>query len=381
MAQIKPLRILTQPKFPDGCTWYRTLMFVREVREQGLATINMLPDAGKASEDDIFKLVMETDVLYTRFTSTAVADMIWSVKTKMKKLNKKIKIVLDTDDDLFNISPLNNAYEAWGPDDVVLPDGRELWINGKGKFDKFTNRRSLISYEEALETADVVTTTTMRLKEQLDKHNDNVVVFPNSLKARDWPELPKQNDGKVRVLWAGGSSHYEDLIEIQEPLKAIMEKYPHVELHVVGHHFPGFTRVLPQEQVKTWDWINCDGHSWRLAGIRPDIGLAPLQDRAFNRAKSCLKWYEYSMLGIPTIAGNVPPYSDEIIHGVNGILANPDTFYQELEKLILDPKLRVALGANAKSWVQENRNIEQTTKEWVEFMYALAGKPMPEGGK
>jgi hypothetical protein len=321
---------------------------------------------------------MESDILYTRFTSTTIADMIWSIRDRTKKLNKKIKIVLDTDDDLFTISPLNNAYDGWGPDDVVLPDGKKLWMTGEGTFDKFRNRRNLISYEEALEVADVVTTTTLRLKEKLDKRNDQVVVFPNSLKASDWPELPKNTDGKVRIVWAGGSSHYEDLIEIQAPLKAIMDKYKHVELHIVGHHFSGFTKTLPQDQVKVWDWINCDGHSWRLAGIRPDIGLAPLQDKVFNHAKSCIKWYEYSMLGIPTIAGNVPPYSDEIQHGVNGFLANPDTFYDELEKLIKDPGLRVKIGDNAKRWVMEHRDIKNTAREWVEFMYAVAGKPMPK---
>ena len=70
-----------------------------------------------------------------------------------------------------------------------------------------------------------------------------------------------------------------------------------------------------------------DPHEWP----RWAAGLAPLEDTPFNRAKSDLKFLEYSALGLPTVASRVTPYLGIDAHG--GVLAdNSDAlrFYERL---------------------------------------------------
>ena len=66
--------------------------------------------------------------------------------------------------------------------------------------------------------------------------------------------------------------------------------------------------------------------SW-LAERPWNVGIAPLVDSAFTRSKSHIKWMEYSMYEIPTIASRVYPYfmdvagRDTIRDGETGIIS------------------------------------------------------------
>jgi hypothetical protein len=68
--------------------------------------------------------------------------------------------------------------------------------------------------------------------------------------------------------------------------------------------------------------VPTEGHGFHLATIGAHSGLAPLAANEFNQKKSCLKWYEYSTLGLAAIATKVTPYSDEITHDATGLLSD-----------------------------------------------------------
>ena len=102
-----------------------------------------------------------------------------------------------------------------------------------------------------------------------------------------------------------------------------------------------------------------------MASLNLDIAIIPLADTEFNHSKSCIKWYEFSSLGVPSLVSNVTPYKDEI---QNNALAynSSEEFVQMLSDLIEDKNLREHLGNNACEWVKANRDLADTSKHYIQ---------------
>jgi glycosyltransferase involved in cell wall biosynthesis len=89
----------------------------------------------------------------------------------------------------------------------------------------------------------------------------------------------------------------------------------------------------------------------------------PLDDIAFNEAKSGLKMLEYAALGVPVIAS---PTSDNArLHGAGiGVLASkPKHWASLLRRLLTDPDERAALAVAGRA-AAASQTIEGTTDRW-----------------
>jgi hypothetical protein len=103
-----------------------------------------------------------------------------------------------------------------------------------------------------------------------------------------------------------------------------------------------------------------------LSRLGIDIGLAPLHDTTFNRAKSDIKYLEYSAIGAVTIASPVAPYLSSI-RKERGMLVRPnnmDGWSRAINVAVGDPHLRQRLGAAARDWVRRERSIQATAGRW-----------------
>jgi glycosyltransferase involved in cell wall biosynthesis len=361
---MKKALILT-PRGNDGCTWYRTFQFSRYAKQHGVLNAGYL-DTSLLHGDGLAEIIRAADAFIIRLNDTtayALFDIITDAKT-----NKPI--ILDIDDMYDNIDPLSDMYRVYGTSDVKLPDGTYLWKDGEAGFDVAKNVERVMRFHSLIEAVDAVIVTTINLKNYAERFNPNVVIIPNAIDFSLFPRLDIRRDDRVRVLWAGGSTHYPDLIEIAPALKEVMERNTNVDFHILGVPFNGVIKDLPKDRVFPYGWINSDGHGYRLATIHADIGIAPLKkNMEFNHYKSSVKYYEYSALGMATIAANMPPYSDDIQHEVTGMLFNtPGEFLGALQALIDDPVKRLAMGEAAHQYVRRNRDINDISVDWGEFI-------------
>jgi glycosyltransferase involved in cell wall biosynthesis len=361
------IKIITTPLQDNGQAWFRLTQWATYLRDHDLALVSHL--SMKMPLNEMIELIGAHDVFFVRFISGDVRQLIEQVR----RAHPQVAIVFDDDDDARNVSPFNESYDTWGLDEVQLPDGTILWQQGKAGFNKYRNRMQLVDYEGAAEMADIVTTTTKRLKASLERLNDAVAIIPNAVDFARYPDLPqlRANTTRIKLLWAGSASHYEDVMSIQPALKRVLEARPDIELHTVGTTFKGFTKDLPESQVIHHPWVPVEAHGFHLATIGAHIGLAPLVDNEFNRNKSALKWYEYTALGIPTIASNVAPYSDEIKHDTNGLLADATTFDKAIIALADDPIRRTALAQTAGDNVEDNNSIAVVAKLWLDVLQSV----------
>ena len=128
----------------------------------------------------------------------------------------------------------------------------------------------------------------------------------------------------MRILCMGSMTHAADLALIAPALERLLRAYPErVTVDVLGMTAAptlpvGVRRVIPpfyatQSYPAFVHWINSVVPGWHL-------GLAPLADTPFNRAKSSIKAMDYAAMGLAVLASDVPAYRGSLADGVAGRL-------------------------------------------------------------
>ena len=193
--------------------------------------------------------------------------------------------------------------------------------------------------------------------------------------AKAGPTVKKQ-DGRIRIGYTGCGNHGGDLEHIKRPLLAILDEFPNVEFVTSGAMRRGRKDapvVIEHERSYVLNqWASIDDWPSAVKGWQMDIGIAPLLDVTFNRAKSNLRWLEYSALGIPTVASNVRPFRDSIEDGKDGfVCASRKAWYETLRGLIIDAGKRRSVGAAAYKRVKAGFNMDDVAKSYRSILEVI----------
>jgi hypothetical protein len=138
-----------------------------------------------------------------------------------------------------------------------------------------------------------------------------VCLLRNPLDLGRWGNPENVTDGPVLGYAGVLYGHQEDVALLRSWLGPFVERHDLRIIHA-GHHpsLPSFAESagVDPERVETrpahtWDEYAA---SHPMAGM--DIGLVPLVDRSYNRAKSALKGMEYASCGVPFVASSSPEY-------------------------------------------------------------------------
>lgn len=303
---------------------------------------------GESLEERYTRIFTEYDVLWACYTAHAEdASAMFYFRDKFKK-----KVILDVDDNYLDVLDSHPLYD---------------------KLKQTKKDRAFIS--TALTFADAITVSTEPLKQRLHEHfknvykmEKNIIVLPNMMDVDVWKVKPaKKRNNRIVIGYAGSNSHQNDLKMLAPHLAYIMKKYPNVYFETMGaigkdelSLFDGFTKdamnrcdLLPATQTYKQ-------YPKHLASMKWDIALAPLEDNAFTRCKSHIKWMEYSMCELPVIASRVHPYYVDlwgrkvIEHDKTGLLVKPREWSDAMEDLILNANKRELLATQAKEAVIKN---------------------------
>lgn len=143
-------------------------------------------------------------------------------------------------------------------------------------------------------------------------------------------KLPK----RLKVLYGGSVCHHSgDEPGDFEPHWLEWLKRDNVEFHIFGTEVPKWLEcrnIALHEPVASWVFPST------VREIEADLYIAPLQDNAFNRAKSNLKLLEASALGIPLLGSyweKFCPYAEAAVRIPAN--ADPDNITTQLR----DPKV------------------------------------------
>lgn len=174
----------------------------------------------------------------------------------------------------------------------------------------------------------------------------------------------KTQDDIIRLgYFSGTMSHNKDFATITEPLMRIMEKYPQVQLVLVG---PLETENLLNkflDRIIRSGLVSRDKLYEIISAV--DINLAPVvRDDPFSESKSEIKFTGAGILKVPTVAVANVTFSGCITDGVSGFLAgNAEEWFQKLEKLILDNDFRKSMGEAAYQKTLKDYTIKNSHNE------------------
>jgi len=219
---------------------------------------------------------------------------------------------------------------------------------------------SLLPMFQAVMDADLVTVTSPILKEAMIEFNPNIKVLPNYLDDNIWhlrePVFGENNPEEIIIGYMGTKSHQADLLYILPVLEELLSIYGNgIKFRFWGVKPPEGFLVYPQVEWLPFFSMEYKKFAEFFQTQNADIFISPLINNEFNICKSPIKFFEYTSLGVPVVFSAIEPYSEVIIHGSTGLLAQSlEEWKNCLVDLIENPTLRYELVQNAQKYVGEN---------------------------
>lgn len=260
--------------------------------------------------------------------------------------------VNDLDDWYWGLDSRNQAYKASHP--------------------KYNHKENTKFYWANVMASDYVTVSTPFLRDKIIQRGfkGEVILLPNTVDVGRFTEVNQQD--LPTYGWVGSTHHRSGDLEI---LRGIFPKYLNagkLKLHHSGHGDDAPTLAekvgVPVDQVSTLPRCNTDSYPTLLT---MDVGLVPLRDCDFNKAKSEIKGLEYAAAGIPFIASSSPSYSQLYKDWGTGMLlaSKPKEWFRAIDKL-LDKSVRIEYQSALLELVQK-RDISIGGQDLVSFYESL----------
>lgn len=235
-----------------------------------------------------------------------------------------IAVTWDTDDDISAVRRGSEAYHHLG--------GRRMI------------RRHFKRAVQAARTAHVMTTTSEQLAQLYREAGVECVhVIENYLAPQDLRHRRRRHQGLVIGITAAGE-HEPDLRKLRfaATLERVLERRDGVRVVAIGADLR-----LRSHRYTHLRWVEAEDLVAHESEF--DIGLAPLLDTAFNRARSNVKLKEYAAAGAAWLASPVGPYRG-MGEEQGGLLVEEDAWVDALEALIGDDERRRALAEHGRTW-------------------------------
>lgn len=256
-------------------------------------------------------------VTFQRSATRSMAETIHYMKHIVKP-KSRFGLLYEVDDNLFDIPNSNYARPYYLKN--------RPWI------------------EQILSKVDGMTVSTESLRKVYMKYNANISVIPNRLVKYLWGDIVDidYENENPRILYCGSFNHFgqkeanqkggDMSIEFINYIKRTTDKYQWV---FVGGYPQEIKPEITSGKIEYHEWRNIFEFPRFIKGLKPDIGIAPLEKNRFNEGKSNLKMLEYAVLGIPGVYTNIEPYKNAEIK------CNTDReMIQWIDDLAKDPDLR-----------------------------------------
>lgn len=372
-------RVLFYCLHQDGVGYYRMAEPARMLQKLGLADVTMNPFSptgklknywgdfsdfadfmdGKKKKlniaEDLLKVLGKPDkpnfdaIVFQRYDHIGPFSVMLGLKEEYK-----IPIIQENDDYLWDIPEQNPGiinYHEVKPENQVTPNEA-----------MYLSRKSLGLYD-----AYIVSTPFLK---KLYENYSPTYVCPNSLdlSLRKF-DIPKPHGkDEIRIGFSASAGHITNLQMILPVMREIMEKYPSVYFYSYKHMPKPFVGTPLEKRVRLMKWVPVTEYPTYLHSLSLDMGIAPLTDRLFNRAKSNLRLLEYWSSGhYPVVASRVGHYAETVRDGINGFLATEhNEWVEKISKLIEQPILRRKLGDGGHRTLVKDFNLEKNARLWAD---------------
>ena len=318
-------RILVHPADREGCGEYRIISPMRALQK-----------AGRAQGWETMRIFEPAEM--ARFSPESIVlqrQMEWPQIEAMERHKKLLKTfrVFEIDDLITNL-PVKSLHKAQIHKDIAK------------------------RFRKAAGLCNRLVVATEPLAKAYQGFSEEVRVQPNCIEDAIWGVLqPKRRGGsKPRVGWAGGVGHTGDLEMIADVVRDLADEVDWVFFGLCPDALRPYVREfhtgvpLPQYPAK-------------LASLDLDLALAPLENNAFNEAKSHLRILEYGILGYPVIASDIFPYQGDF--PVTLVANRYRDWVRAIREQIADRQALAAAGDRLREHVRAHWLLEEHLDDWL----------------
>jgi len=329
------IKILTYaPAIGDGTSFYR-LAGVMPYLEQEYSDIKVT-DISNNKFIDWYILIGADILLFQRpFNEQHFAAI------KMAR-NMNIKVVIDYDDDLFNIPQDNPVHLSFEPHKETM---------------------KLIC-----QVVDEIWVSTDAIKRTVSFWNKNVTIIPNALNDYVLPVNKKKefNLETKKVAYRGGTTHEVDVYSKIDQWSSIINNNKDFEFYFLGARFL-FLESLCGDNYNAMVGMHIIDYFKFFSELNPNIFIYTLKDTPFNRAKSNISWIEATYAGASVIA---PEFLPEFAT-MPGVIT-----YNELMDSVFENVKDLNKGlaiTNDLSWkyIRQNLLLSQVNNQRYQSLLAL----------
>lgn len=188
--------------------------------------------------------------------------------------------------------------------------------------------------------------------------------LPTVVDIARYPVDPEPRCDELRIGWIGSPSTTKYLEALREPLRQLQAERP-VRLVTVGAS-PLQAFDIPVEQHR---WTE-DTEASLIAGMH--IGVMPLPDAPWERAKCGYKLIQYMASGRPVIASPVGVNSDIVKPDTGFLASSPEEWLAGLSALGSDASLRSKMGMAGRRSVERTYSLGVTAPRIVALLRQAA---------
>ena len=292
----------------------------------------------------ISNLQISTALIFYRVPAISLLD---DYINEAKRLG--IKTYYDIDDPIFNV-------------DVYSDNANLKHLDPNERLHLLSDA---VRYRDAMARVDALILSTNYLKALAASEFDKPVFLWRNLADSSTLSMIKncqngtgnRKTGSIVIGYASGSrAHDEDFNVVSEALSRILSLNEHVSLKVIGHV------VIPPGLQIFEDRIESQPFSSYLQYLQSlsqtDLSIVPLTKGKFNECKSAIRYIEASLCAVPTIASLVGQFSEIIVDGEDGYLADStEEWISKLTRLLGDREMRLAMGVKSREKVMIQHTI------------------------
>jgi glycosyltransferase involved in cell wall biosynthesis len=320
------IAFIANPEAPGG--WYRGIGPMLALGERGHDISQVWrPESGIRGE-----LAAGFDVLHVyRVHEDEVVQIARAAK------QNGMTIIYDNDDDMRAVPRNNAAHRDYGG---------------------FAGNRALRQIRRLLQLADLAIASSPPIAERFREYGaEHVQVIENYVPDAALSASAPSNGGQVVAGWLAGNEHHVDMerMPLRDAFVRLLDAYPQLVIETVG-----VSMGIPHERYRNDPHVDFFTLPRKLAQF--DIGLAPIVDIPFNRARSNIKVKEYAVLGRPWLASPVGPYA-MLGEQQGGRLVPEDGWFEAIARLVEKPRERRKLAKRARRWGREQA-ISANVKLW-----------------
>lgn len=241
-------------------------------------------------------------------------------------------------------------------DDLVtqVPEKSSVYKSFMGAF-----RDAKARLRKSLAQSDRLIVSTAPLAELCKDMVSDIRVIPNRLQRDIWVPLQslRRQGKKPRVGWAGAQQHAGDLALIGPVVKALADKVEWVFFGMAPENCAPYIKELH-------GFVPITQYPAKLASLNLDLAIAPLEQNAFNEAKSNLRLLEYGIFGWPVVCTDITPYQ-AYDAPVTRVENTPEAWIAALQAKLANPEETAREGDRLRAWVLKHFILEDHLKEWA----------------